>query len=579
MCHSALDAESRKRTGFRLLGRNDRAFTLIELLIVIGILSILATVVLLVINPAQMIRQSRDGNRLAEINQINKSLLIFQSFGGSGMGTHTKVYVSLPSSNADCSDLGLPALGGGYTYVCSNSTNYRKIDGTGWVPVDLTSVQSSAGTLFASLPIDPVNTVANGYYYTYIPGSWALSATMESDKYLAINAAVDGGQVSTRFEVGNEIALGQYLGSDLAAATAPTNIVLAVGSTAPVGGVTNVAIPAAGATDTTGAVTGWVTSTADKIKFTVTDGGSAVSTITIGGGAYTSGADYAIPSTTSLSIVVTTTESGKTTGVRTFTVTVAAIAFSATGGDITYSGGYTIHTYKTTTTDKTFTPNTAGNVEVLVVAGGGGGGTWNGGGGAGGLIYNAAFPVTAQAYTITIGNGGGQAVSGQNSVFSSLTAIGGGAGGADGAAGVAGGSGGGGGGANGGAGGSGTTNQGYAGGYRAGFGSPYPAGGGGGAGGLGGDALNANQGGVGGVGLQYSISGSATWYAGGGGGGISCGGAAGGIGGSGVGGNSAKPPTSGAPHTGSGGGGYADCLISYSATGGSGIVIIRYLTN
>jgi len=109
-------------------------------------------------------------------------------------------------------------------------------------------------------------------------------------------------------------------------ATVPSNIELAVGSTNPVGGVTNVAIPAAGATDTTGAVTGWVTETADEIIFTVTDGGSAVSTITINDVAYTSGEDYTIAAATSLTIVVTTIEAGKTNAVRTFTVTVAAPA-------------------------------------------------------------------------------------------------------------------------------------------------------------------------------------------------------------------------------------------------------------
>ncbi len=184
-----------------------KAFTLIELLIVIGILAVLATTVLLVINPAQMVKQSRDANRITEITSINQALLLYQSFGGStNMGTHGDVYVSIPSAQANCSDLGLPALSSG-SYHCSTSGNYRNIDGTGWIPVNLSSVQSSAGTLFSNLPIDPVNTVANGLYYTYIPGSWALSATLESDKYLASNAVADGGRSSTRFETGNDLSL------------------------------------------------------------------------------------------------------------------------------------------------------------------------------------------------------------------------------------------------------------------------------------------------------------------------------------------------------------------------------------
>ena len=190
-----------------------RGFTLIELLIVIGILSVLATVVLMVLNPAQMMKESRDANRMAEIQSINKALLYFQGAGGTSMGSHNVVYVSLPSDQTDCSDLGLPSPGAGYTYACSNSTNYRKIDGTGWIPVDLTSIQNSLGNMFSNLPIDPVNTVANDYYYTYIVGSWTVSATIESTKFLAANAANDGGQSGTRFEVGNELALNANLGA------------------------------------------------------------------------------------------------------------------------------------------------------------------------------------------------------------------------------------------------------------------------------------------------------------------------------------------------------------------------------
>jgi hypothetical protein len=70
-----------------------------------------------------------------------------------------------------------------------------------------------------------------------------------------------------------------------------------------------------------------------------------------------------------------------------------AVFAYATGGNITYNGNYTIHTFLI---NGTFTPYFTGNVKALVVAGGGGGG--QGGGGAGGLLYNASFAVNAQAY-------------------------------------------------------------------------------------------------------------------------------------------------------------------------------------
>ena len=162
-------------------------------------------------------------------------------------------------------------------------------------------------------------------------------------------------------------------------ATVPSNIILAVGSTAAVGGVTNVAIPAAVGTDTTGAVTGWVTSTNDKIKFTVTDAGTATSTITINSGAYASGADYTITSASSLTIVVTTTETGKITGIRTFTVSVTAISadltnitLSGTPSNYTFSAG--TYTYNSVTVANnvssiTVTPTGAGIITMSLDGG------------------------------------------------------------------------------------------------------------------------------------------------------------------------------------------------------------------
>ncbi|MDD5547735.1 MAG: prepilin-type N-terminal cleavage/methylation domain-containing protein [Candidatus Pacebacteria bacterium] len=182
--------------------KKNRAFTLVELVVVLGILAILATVTLLVINPTELNRQARDAQRLSDLQTINSAIGLFQSYNYTLTGTANTVYISLPSNQADCSDLGLAALPAGWSYACKTSTNYRKIDSTGWIPVDFTQVQTSAGSLFAALPIDPTNTATGGLYYTYVKGSWALSAGIESAKFLADNATNDGGATTTRFEIG-----------------------------------------------------------------------------------------------------------------------------------------------------------------------------------------------------------------------------------------------------------------------------------------------------------------------------------------------------------------------------------------
>jgi hypothetical protein len=262
----------------------------------------------------------------------------------------------------------------------------------------------------------------------------------------------------------------------------------------------------------------------------------------------------------------------------------ADVVFTATGGTITTSGNYTIHTFNTS---GTFTPTISGSVDYLVVGGGGGGGgnTQNGnqnsgGGGAGGY-RTGLLSVSGQAYTITVGAGGAGGVTsstapivGGNSTFSSITSLGGGRGGWVNGAATAGGSGGGGAAGNV-TGGAGTSGQGNAGGTSASHGA---SGGGGGGAGAVGQGLNV---GIGGVGLSSSINGTATFRAGGGGGSMSNGGGAAGAGGNGGGGagssSSGNDGVNGTENTGGGGGGsYGGS--SDGGAGGSGIVIIRYLT-
>ena len=272
----------------------------------------------------------------------------------------------------------------------------------------------------------------------------------------------------------------------------------------------------------------------------------------------------------------------------------------ATGGTKTTSGSYTVHTFLTS---GTFTPNGPGTVDYLVVAGGGSGGAQNaGGGGAGGFRTGTGLSVTAQAYTVTIGAGGaastGSSVGndGTNSTFSTITSIGGGGGGSDGS--TSGRSGGSGGGANqSGTPGSGTSGQGNAGGA----GGSNRGGGGGGATNVG--TASSTKGGNGGTGTQSSIDGTNYYYAGGGGGATypngngGTGGAGGGGGGTtaaggggsggaggagrnagGAGGNNDGNAGAAGANTG-GGGGAGRGTADTGGAGGSGIVILRYLTS
>ena len=295
-----------------------------------------------------------------------------------------------------------------------------------------------------------------------------------------------------------------------------------------------------------------------------------------------------------------------------------------TGGTITISGGYIIHSFTTTGTFA-FIPAFSGNVEVLVVGGGGGGGgSIGGGGGGGGVIYMPSVSViSGTSYPVVVGAGGPAGTNGSVSrVFDASAAGGGTSGQHDNGIGTAGGSGGGAasnnsllnqGGAS--SGNSLGPNSGFIYGNRGGnmttsrtllFNGPSRAAGGGGAGGRAVDTdpniigdTGQTGAGSGGVGITNSILGTTYYWGGGGGGGSSqtigsWGGLGGGGGGGGAdtldnnraglgGGSALRSGTNGSSGNGGnggentgGGGGGGDYNISGGA-GGSGIVVIRYL--
>jgi hypothetical protein len=119
------------------------------------------------------------------------------------------VYISLPDTSATCASwTGLAPLPTGWSYVCSTPANFRRTDGTGWIPVNFDA--SAGGSPFAVLPIDPVNNVS--HYYTYVTGgSWNLTALMESSHESTLRPAVnDNGAMPGVLEIGTNSRLGPF---------------------------------------------------------------------------------------------------------------------------------------------------------------------------------------------------------------------------------------------------------------------------------------------------------------------------------------------------------------------------------
>ncbi|MFA6135942.1 MAG: LamG-like jellyroll fold domain-containing protein [Candidatus Paceibacterota bacterium] len=192
---------------FKLVKQNN-SFTLVELLVVIGILAVLTTAVVIILNPSDYLAQARDSRRLNDLSLLNNSLQNLEAIDPTiSFGTSLTVYISIPDdASSTCGTLGLPNLPSGYTYNCVSTANLTKTDGTGWVPVNFTTqsiVQLSA------LPIDPTNTPTDGLYYTYTPGgSWEINTILESNKYRLSGdkdrVSSDGGDSYSMYEIGTD---------------------------------------------------------------------------------------------------------------------------------------------------------------------------------------------------------------------------------------------------------------------------------------------------------------------------------------------------------------------------------------
>ena len=122
---------------FGVSSQSERGFTLIEILVVIGIMAILATIVIIAINPARQFAQARNTQRLSNLNTILNAI-------GQNMADNKGIFT----------------CGGGPMYFTGSTTIGTPATSSISDLTCLTPTYISAG-----IPMDPANgTAANTRY-------------------------------------------------------------------------------------------------------------------------------------------------------------------------------------------------------------------------------------------------------------------------------------------------------------------------------------------------------------------------------------------------------------------------------
>lgn len=189
-----------------------------KLAVVALILFAVGAVFVVIYNPVERLKESRDRKRAADLEKLKKALDFYISKNaktGASLCDNCQLGESIYSYRQIKFDTKITQV-----------SHTQFVNGTGWIPVDFSLNINHGETPLTLLPIDPLEETypvrqklpilkdsftpeIEDFVYTFTPGEpgkYKLTAKMESKKGLA-QAGDDGGNLESRLEVGSDLKL------------------------------------------------------------------------------------------------------------------------------------------------------------------------------------------------------------------------------------------------------------------------------------------------------------------------------------------------------------------------------------
>ncbi len=169
--------------------KKQNGFTLIELLTVIAVLSVLATVLVIVINPTEMQRRSRDSKRTADMSSLRRAIDL--ALADDQVMTASNLNINSGTAVTNVSGLDLSK----YLPTVPQDPSYS----TGGGSVQVIGASCSAGTMAKS---------AISYQFWNDGNTYILRANMESLSNCP--SVQNDGNNNVTYEVGTEPGLNAF---------------------------------------------------------------------------------------------------------------------------------------------------------------------------------------------------------------------------------------------------------------------------------------------------------------------------------------------------------------------------------